>query len=84
MCFTLAHLLLPVGQYGLRLLHIAACLMLFTPVKAEVKPFSKFRSWDIDLYTYDSGKPYACLGSVSYKRSNTMLMVGFEKRGDDQ
>lgn len=57
--------------------------MLFTPVKAEVKPFSEFRGWDIDLYIYDSGEPYACLGSVSYKQSNTMLMVGFEKRGDD-
>ena len=67
----------------MRLLYIAACLMLFTPVKAEVKPFSEFRGWDIDLYIYDSGEPYACLGSVSYKQSNTMLMVGFEKRGDD-
>lgn len=67
----------------MRLLYIAACLMLFTPVKAEVKPFSEFRGWDIDLYIYDSGEPYACLGSVAYKQSNTMLVVGFEKRGDD-
>ncbi|MDB3912109.1 hypothetical protein N9381_10055 [Paracoccaceae bacterium] len=59
-------------------------LVLAAPAFSEVKNFSKFRSWDIDIYSDENGRPNSCLGYASYIESGTVMLVGFRKRSDKE